>query len=135
MKIKSTFLQRFHLDPRHMLLSTRNAQIVWELFQAMDIHNQRRLDDVQFLAFMKNTTNLSESHIYLLFDTFDVDASGAIEFDEFYLLFCMLVAIKVLVTVYLLINKGWRSKAVLIQTLTHMFFANRRGWKQAAVSE
>ena len=109
------------MDPRHMLLSTRNVQIVWELFQAMDIHNQRRLDDVQFLAFMKHTTDLSESEIYLLFDTFDVDASGAIEFDEFYLLFCMLVAIKVCDLAPDLIALGRRSKTVFIQTLAYMF--------------
>eukprot|EP00771_Trimastix_marina_P000094 gnl/Trimastix_PCT/1099.p2 GENE.gnl/Trimastix_PCT/1099~~gnl/Trimastix_PCT/1099.p2 ORF type:complete len:163 (+),score=52.24 gnl/Trimastix_PCT/1099:187-675(+) len=55
---------------------------------------QDALDDIQFLAFMKETTDLSEKEIYIVFDMFDVDASGSIEFDEFYLLACMLIAIK-----------------------------------------
>ena len=95
MKVKSKFIQRFHLDAKHMLLSARNVQIVHELFEALDIHNTSTLDDIQFLAFMRQCTDLGNKEIYLLFDTFDVDCSGSIEFDEFYLLFCMLVAIKV----------------------------------------
>jgi Ca2+-binding EF-hand superfamily protein len=78
-----------------MLLSARNVQVVQELFQALDIHNNAHIDDIQFLAFMRSVTDLGDKEIYLLFDTFDVDCSGSIEFDEFYLLFCMLVAIKV----------------------------------------
>lgn len=95
MKVQSQFIQRFHLDTKHMLLSARNVQVVYELFDALDIHGTSKLDDIQFLAFLQSVTDLSEKQIYLLFDTFDVDRSGSIEFDEFYLLFCMLVAIKV----------------------------------------
>eukprot|EP00699_Malawimonas_sp_californiana_P001973 EC716455.1.p1 GENE.EC716455.1~~EC716455.1.p1 ORF type:complete len:185 (+),score=17.93 EC716455.1:52-606(+) len=94
MKVSSPFIQRFHLDPKHMLLSARNVQVVSEMFDALDIHGTSRLDDIQFLAYLQSCTDLSEKQIYLLFDTFDVDRSGSIEFDEFYLLFCMLVAIK-----------------------------------------
>ena len=52
------------------------------------------LDDLQFLAFMRLHTDLSDKEIYNVFDMFDVDGSGSLEFDEFYLLICMLVAIK-----------------------------------------
>ena len=57
------------------------------------MRNQESLDDIQFLAFMRSTTDLRDSQIYNVFDMFDVDNSGSIEFDEFYLLICMLVAI------------------------------------------
>eukprot|EP00002_Diphylleia_rotans_P004537 TRINITY_DN1338_c0_g1_i7.p1 TRINITY_DN1338_c0_g1~~TRINITY_DN1338_c0_g1_i7.p1 ORF type:complete len:210 (-),score=58.16 TRINITY_DN1338_c0_g1_i7:386-1015(-) len=94
MRVTSNFLRRFHLDPRHGLLTGRNVQVIREFFDAMDVRNMEALDDIQFLSFMKMTTDLSENQIYNVFDMFDVDDSGSIEFDEFYLLFCMLVAIK-----------------------------------------
>eukprot|EP00698_Gefionella_okellyi_P004555 TRINITY_DN14175_c0_g1_i1.p1 TRINITY_DN14175_c0_g1~~TRINITY_DN14175_c0_g1_i1.p1 ORF type:complete len:187 (+),score=33.78 TRINITY_DN14175_c0_g1_i1:32-592(+) len=93
MKVTSRFVGRFHLDPQQLLLPARCVQIVWELFTALDMHHNG-LDDVQFLAFLRNTTDLEHEKIMVLFDTFDVDASGNIDFEEFYLLFCMLVAIK-----------------------------------------
>ena len=40
-------------------------------------------------------TDLSKSNIYNVFDMLDVDGSGTIDFDEFYLLMCILIAIKV----------------------------------------
>ena len=44
---------------------------------------------------MKDATDLSRSQIYRVFDMLDVDGSGEMDFDEFYLLACILVAIKV----------------------------------------
>jgi len=38
---------------------------------------------------------MSKNQIDTVFDIIDVDGSGAIDFDEFYLLFCILVANKV----------------------------------------
>lgn len=35
-----------------------------------------------------------------MFDMLDVDDSGSIEFDEFYLLVCMLIAVKVRLHLY-----------------------------------
>jgi hypothetical protein len=51
--------------------------------------------DVQFLLFMKNITNLSTYEIEIIFNLLDIDHSGEIEFDEFYLVFCILIACKV----------------------------------------
>eukprot|EP00163_Fabomonas_tropica_P021303 TRINITY_DN3731_c0_g1_i1.p1 TRINITY_DN3731_c0_g1~~TRINITY_DN3731_c0_g1_i1.p1 ORF type:complete len:187 (+),score=32.89 TRINITY_DN3731_c0_g1_i1:374-934(+) len=94
MKITSDFLKRFHLDRRHALLSARNVLILREYFDALDVRNKECLDDLQFLAFIRMNTDLSESQAYSLFDVFDVDGSGSVDFDEFYLLVCMLIAVK-----------------------------------------
>mmetsp|Transcript_26680 Transcript_26680/g.43628 ORF Transcript_26680/g.43628 Transcript_26680/m.43628 type:complete len:213 (+) Transcript_26680:84-722(+) len=94
MKVTSNFIKRFHLDKKHRLLNCRGVLEVHEFFSALDIRNEGQIDDVQFLAFMQASTDLPESQIYKVFDMFDVDDSGYVEFDEFYLLFCMLVAIK-----------------------------------------
>ncbi len=40
-------------------------------------------------------TDLKESQAYKVFDVFDLDRSGTVEFDEFYLLVCILIAVKV----------------------------------------
>jgi Ca2+-binding EF-hand superfamily protein len=44
---------------------------------------------------MKNVTDLSKTQIYRVFDMLDGDGSGKIDFDEFYLINCILVANKV----------------------------------------
>ena len=51
--------------------------------------------DVQFYAFMRSATDLSKEKIYKVFDLLDVDRSGLMDFDEFYLLICILVAMNV----------------------------------------
>lgn len=95
MRITSPFLQRLHLDPVHFLLTGRGVSVVKVLFDLFDCRHMSALDDVQFLAFMKSCTDLPHDRILSVFDTFDVDGSGSLEFDEFYLLICMLIAIKV----------------------------------------
>ena len=44
---------------------------------------------------MRSATDLSHEHIYQVFDMLDVDHSGLLDFDEFYLLICILIAIRV----------------------------------------
>lgn len=44
---------------------------------------------------MKNVTNLSNYETEIIFNLLDIDHSGEIEFDEFYLIFCILIACKV----------------------------------------
>eukprot|EP00455_Lapot_gusevi_P034736 TRINITY_DN3840_c0_g1_i6.p1 TRINITY_DN3840_c0_g1~~TRINITY_DN3840_c0_g1_i6.p1 ORF type:complete len:189 (+),score=29.72 TRINITY_DN3840_c0_g1_i6:193-759(+) len=94
MKVKSEFLLRFHLDRRHYLLTGRSVQLLKLFFDILDIRRLQALDDVQFFAFMQHATDLDQEQIDRVFDMFDVDSSGLIEFDEFYLLCCMLIAIK-----------------------------------------
>lgn len=49
----------------------------------------------QYYQFLKAITNLGKSQIYKVFDMLDFDGSGDIDFDEFYLTICILIAIKV----------------------------------------
>ena len=51
--------------------------------------------DVQFFVFMRTVTDLSKDKIYAVFDMLDVDQSGLLDFDEFYLLLCILIAVRV----------------------------------------
>lgn len=44
---------------------------------------------------MQTATDLSKSKIYCVFDMLDVDHSGMLDFDEFYLLICILLAVRV----------------------------------------
>lgn len=53
------------------------------------------LADVQFFVFMRAVTDLSKDKIYSVFDMLDVDHSGMLDFDEFYLLICILIAVRV----------------------------------------
>ena len=48
-----------------------------------------------FCSWLRSCTNLKGSQVYDLFELFDVDRSGTIDFDEFYLVIAILVAVKV----------------------------------------
>ena len=72
----------------------RNVRIILELFRLIDVHDEMALNDVQFCAFMKTATDLNTNQIYKVFDMLDVDGSGAMDFDEFYLLICILIAVQ-----------------------------------------
>jgi hypothetical protein len=60
--------------------------VYYRYFDALDVRRNETLDDVQFLSFITRGTDLSEAKAYGLFDIFDVDNSGGVDFDEFYLL-------------------------------------------------
>ncbi|KAJ3238783.1 EF-hand calcium-binding domain-containing protein 9 [Chytriomyces hyalinus] len=94
MRVKSSFLKRLHLDSTWGLLTARSALICLEVFQLLDWRGAGSLDDIQFLSFMTLATDLKEKQVYKVFDIFDLDRSGSVEFDEFYLLVSILVAIK-----------------------------------------
>ena len=95
MKVLSPFLMRLHLDRTHYILTARGVQMVKELFMALDTRKKGLLDDVQFMCFMKAATDQSEKVIYKVFDMFDPESTGWIDFHSFYLLVCMLISIKV----------------------------------------
>ncbi len=44
MKIKSRFLQYFHLDPAQSLLDARSVKIIHEWFKLLDIHDTNALN-------------------------------------------------------------------------------------------
>ena len=59
--------------------------------------------DIQFYCFMRSVTDLKKGQIYKVFDMLDVDRSGLLDFDEFYLLICILVAIRVRASLFMYI--------------------------------
>ena len=92
---RGTYLEHLHLDHTYALLTARAVLFLQTFYSYIDVTGQGCLDDVAFLAFMQNTTTLSDEDIQRIFSIFDTDGSGSIEFDEFYLLTAMMVAIKV----------------------------------------
>ncbi len=40
------------------------------------------MDDIQFSVFLQMVTDLNQKQIEKIFDIFDLDRSGAVEFDE-----------------------------------------------------
>ena len=94
MKVVLPFFHKFHLDEEHYLLSARALQILHHFFVQLDVRDSGALDDVAFEVFMDCATDLRRSEILRVFDMLDVDDSGDIEFDEFYLLVCIMLAIK-----------------------------------------
>ena len=117
MKVTCKVLSHIKLDQSYSLLSARDVSVVLELFKAMDVRGEMALDgrkikkkfhkisvhaaatvfsvDIQFYAFMHSATDLSKDQIYRVFDMLDVDNSGLLDFDEFYLLVCILLAVRV----------------------------------------
>lgn len=81
-------------SPTSVSVVGRNVRIILELFRLIDVHDEMALNDVQFCAFMKTATDLSTNQIYKVFDMLDVDGSGSMDFDEFYLLICILIAVQ-----------------------------------------
>lgn len=94
MKVTSNLLQYLHLDKTYSLLTGRNVKVIYDLFMLLDIHGEEALNDVQFCAFLKTITDLNTTQIYKVFDMLDVDSSGSIDFNEFYLLICIVIAVQ-----------------------------------------
>lgn len=53
------------------------------------------ITDILFYQFMKRATDMTQIMIYKIFDMLDFDGSGQIDFNEFYVIICILVAVKV----------------------------------------
>jgi hypothetical protein len=117
MKVSCKVFSHIKLDQSYSLLSARDVSVILELFKAMDVRGEMALDgrkkfflkisicpcscycfssiDIQFYVFMHSATDLSKDQIYRVFDMLDVDNSGLLDFDEFYLLVCILLAVRV----------------------------------------
>jgi len=52
--------------------------------------------DYQFQQFLRAITDLDRQQADTLFEILDIDQSGELEFEEFYLVFCIVVACKVI---------------------------------------
>jgi Ca2+-binding EF-hand superfamily protein len=94
MIVKWEFLDTLHIDPKYGLLNARSAFLIYHAFQMLDFLEQGYLDDIQFTVFLTTVTSLSDTQSYKIFDLFDMDGSGSVEYEEFFLLITILVAIK-----------------------------------------
>ena len=94
MKIRSKFLSQLHLDKHYSLLSAKDVFLVHELFILLDLRHENAIDDIQFKGFMQSCTDLTKKQISKVFDMLDTDASGLLDFDEFYVLICILIAVR-----------------------------------------
>ncbi|KAL0226535.1 hypothetical protein P9112_013859 [Eukaryota sp. TZLM1-RC] len=93
LRLYCPFLERLYLDRRSYLLSARAVQMVQQYFDTINVRGTGSLDDVQVYAFLKESTNLKDREIDAVFDAFDLDGDGCIDFDEFYLMICILIAV------------------------------------------
>ena len=94
MKIRSKFLSQLHLDKNYSLLSAIDVFLIHELFILLDLRHENAIDDVQFKGFMQSSTDLTNKQINKVFDMLDTDRSGLLDFDEFYVLICILIAVR-----------------------------------------
>ncbi|XP_076817328.1 EF-hand calcium-binding domain-containing protein 9-like [Clavelina lepadiformis] len=94
MKVKSNTFDYLHLDRSFSLLTVKNTRLVLEYFNYLDVHRKGKLNDIQFCQFLKQVTNLDKRQILLVMDMLDQQATGYIGFQEFYLLVCILIALK-----------------------------------------
>ena len=94
MKVIFNLLQDMQVDATFCVLSAKNAYIIKELFNILDFNYKGGLDDIQFCAFLEYATDLNSTQTSHIFDIFDLDKSGMVEFNEFYVLICIIVAMK-----------------------------------------
>ncbi|XP_002120022.2 EF-hand calcium-binding domain-containing protein 9-like [Ciona intestinalis] len=94
MKVRSNLLEYLHLDRSFSLLTVKNTRLVLEYFNFLDVHKKGKLNDIQFYQFLRHVTNLDKRQIFLVLDMLDQQATGYIRFQEFYLLVCILIALK-----------------------------------------
>ncbi|XP_066299605.1 EF-hand calcium-binding domain-containing protein 9-like [Branchiostoma lanceolatum] len=94
MRVRSKLLSLMHLDNTYCLLTVRHVKILQSYFNLLDIHGDKSLNDVQAYCFMRLLTDLTKDEIYQTFDMLDVDGSGEMEFSEFFILVCVLIAVQ-----------------------------------------
>nr|XP_060616966.1 EF-hand calcium-binding domain-containing protein 9 [Anolis sagrei ordinatus] len=93
MKLRPKCLMHFLcLDRIYCLLSVRNARVLAYYFSLLDVHKKNSLNNLQFFHFLNYITDLTKTQIMLVFDLLDWDGSGEINFDEFYMLVCIIMS-------------------------------------------
>lgn len=94
MKITSRFIKSLHLDQKYGLLTARQVNSLMWYFSSLDFRDVGWIDDAQFRMFMRASTDLNDRNIDDIFELLDLDGSSSCEFDEFYLLVAIMIAIK-----------------------------------------
>lgn len=93
---RRTVLSFMHLTPPSYNLSARNYQIIRKLYQMLD-YTQKGLDDVVIRFFLEEVFKdkvIRKKECEFIFNLFDTNLTSTIDFDEFYLLIQILIAIR-----------------------------------------
>lgn len=93
---RRTVLSFMHLTPPSYNLSARNYQIIRKLYQMLD-YTQKGLDDVVIRFFLEEVFKdkvIRKKDCEFIFNLFDTNLTSTIDFDEFYLLIQILIAIR-----------------------------------------
>ncbi|KAK8875437.1 EF-hand calcium-binding domain-containing protein 9 [Tritrichomonas musculus] len=93
---RRTVLSFMHLTPPSYNLSARNYQIIRKLYQMLD-YTQKGLDDVVIRFFLEEVFKdkvIKKKECEFIFNLFDTNLTSTIDFDEFYLLIQILIAIR-----------------------------------------
>lgn len=109
----SSILDYIHLTPPSWSITTTTMKLCSILFTLLDVDNTNRLEEYQIRALLSYLTNINKQQMStiffklglqsVLFRTFDgglhssadLDRSGAMELEEFFLLISLLLANKV----------------------------------------
>ncbi|CAL8262685.1 unnamed protein product [Lota lota] len=88
---KGTILSSLDYDSVYCLFSVRNAHILAVYFRLLDCHQNNTLNDIQFYNFMCHATDMRKDEVMMTFEMLDSNACGEIDFEQFYMLVCILL--------------------------------------------
>ncbi|CAM4782814.1 unnamed protein product [Rotaria magnacalcarata] len=92
----SSILDYIHLIPPTWSITITTMKLCSILFSLLDIDNTNRLEEYQIRALlMYLANNINKNQISTIIYKLDLDQSGAMELEEFFLLISLLVANKV----------------------------------------
>ncbi|CBY22536.1 unnamed protein product [Oikopleura dioica] len=92
-EIKSKLLSSMHLDRSYSLFTVKNAAVLLELFNLLDVHEIGQLNDIQFTSFLKTVTAFSHDSVERVFKMVD-NGNGQITWENFYLVCAILISLK-----------------------------------------
>ncbi|CAF0781263.1 unnamed protein product [Rotaria sp. Silwood1] len=90
----SSILDYIHLTPPTWSITTTTMKVCSILFSLLDIDNTNRLEEYQIRALLIYFTNMYKNQMSTIIYKLDLDRSGAMELEEFFLLITLLLANK-----------------------------------------
>lgn len=85
-----SILDDMHLSPPSYNLSARNYYIVQKIYDKLKL--DKGIDDVMFKTFLMSVWDIKDRDPENIFTLFDTDMGNSVDFDEFYLCVCILIA-------------------------------------------
>ncbi|CAF2532967.1 unnamed protein product [Rotaria sp. Silwood2] len=90
----SSILDYIHLTPPTWSITITAMKLCSILFNLLDIDNNNRLEEYQIRALLIYLTNMHKNQMSTIIYKLDLDRSGAMELEEFFLLITLLLANK-----------------------------------------